>query len=199
MANAIPKTETYYAPDRAAWRQWLAQNHASCPGIWLIYYKKNSGKTRVSYDHAVEEALCYGWIDSTLNPIDEDCYMQLFMPRKDKSGWSKLNKERVKRLTAEGLMTPAGLERVTVAQKLGTWNQLDHVEDFVIPAELEAVFRKYKACRTYFESLSTWNKKYMLYRLHNAKRPETRKQRIDEITEALREQRLPDRLIPKKK
>jgi uncharacterized protein YdeI (YjbR/CyaY-like superfamily) len=199
MATAIPKTETYYAPDRAAWRAWLAANHATCTGIWLIYYKKDSGKTRVSYDHAVEEALCYGWIDSTLNPIDTDSYMQLFMPRKDKSGWSRLNKERVERLTTEGLMTPAGLERVAVAQKLGTWNHLDHVEDFVIPVELEHMFRQHKGCREYFETLSTWNRKYILYRLHNAKRPETRQKRIEEIMEALLQKRLPERLTPKKK
>ncbi len=199
MSTAIPKTETYYAPDRAAWRAWLAENHLSSPGIWLIYFKKDSGKTRVSYDHAVEEALCFGWIDSTLNPIDADCYMQLFMPRKEKSGWSKLNKERVERLTAEGLMMPLGIEKVEIAKKLGNWTHLDHVESFTIPPELEALFKKHKSCRSYFESLSAWNKKYILYRLHNAKLPATRQKRMDEITTAFLENRLPDRLVPKNK
>ena len=118
MAKAIDKSVTFYAPNRAEWRQWLQTNHKTSNGVWLIYYKKNSGKTRVPYDEAVEEALCFGWIDSTLNPIDDLCYMQLYMPRKDKSGWSKLNKDRVEKLTNLGLMTVAGQEKIDIAKQL---------------------------------------------------------------------------------
>src|SRR5437762_13424470 len=105
----------YYPKDRKAWRNWLMKYHSKEPGIWLIYYKKDSGKTRVSYNDAVEEALCFGWIDSTLRPGDEYYYMQLFMPRKPKSGWSKLNKERIKKLISNGLMTAAGIKTIDIA------------------------------------------------------------------------------------
>jgi uncharacterized protein YdeI (YjbR/CyaY-like superfamily) len=198
MSTAIPKTETYYAKDRKAWRKWLEKNHLSCAGIWLIYFKKDSGKTRVPYADAVEEALCFGWIDSTLNPIDEHCYMQLFMPRKEKSGWSKLNKERVARLEQEGLMTPAGLEKVRIAKTQGHWEQLDHIESFTLPEELEQAFKRNKKARAFFEGLSKTNKKYILYHVNNAKLPATRKLRVDAIIAAANEGRMLDRFIVKK-
>ena len=196
MASAIPKSQTYYAPDRADWRRWLAENHLSSPGIWLVYFKKNSGKTRVAYDEAVEEALCFGWIDSTLNPIDEDSFMQLFTPRKEKSAWSKLNKQRVEQLTAAGLMMPAGIAKVQAAQQSGTWHHLDHVEAFSIPPELEAAFQIHPNCRAFYDTLSNMNKKYILYRLHNAKRRETKQIRIEEIITAFKQSKLPDRYLP---
>jgi len=134
---AVLKTNTYYAKDRKAWRKWLEKNHLVSDGVWLIYFKKDSGKTRVDYADAVEEALCFGWIDSTLNAIDEHSYMQLFTPRKPRSGWSKLNKERVEALIAQGLMMPAGYEKIELGKKHGTWHKLDHIESFTLPAELE--------------------------------------------------------------
>ncbi len=191
MAQSIDKNERYYAKDRTNWRKWLEKHHQSSAGIWLVYYKKGSGKTRVAYDEAVEEALCFGWIDSTLNPIDEDCYMQLFMPRKPKSGWSKLNKERVEKLINQGLMTAAGLEKIDLAKQHGTWSKLDQVEAFSIPPELEKAFKANKAAKKHFDSLSTWNKKYLLYWLHNAKRPETRMNRIQDIVQSLAQQKMP--------
>ncbi len=133
MAKGIDKTTTFYSKDRKAWRNWLEKNHNASPGIWLIYYKKDSGKSRVAYADAVEEALCFGWIDSTMNPIDADSYMQLFTPRKEKSGWSKLNKERVEKLIQLGLMTDAGMKKIELAKKHETWNKLDHIEAFTIP------------------------------------------------------------------
>ena len=195
MANLIDKSQTYYAKDRKAWRKWLEKNHKTCGGIWLIYYKKNSGKTRVAYDAAVEEALCFGWIDSTLNPRDEDSYMQLFTPRKEKSGWSKLNKDRVERLIAEGLMTEAGLEKIEAAKKHGTWNKLDHIESYSIPPDLDKFLKENVACKTFFESLSNTNKKYILYYLHNAKREATRQLRIEEIITAFKSNTLPSKFI----
>jgi uncharacterized protein YdeI (YjbR/CyaY-like superfamily) len=94
MSKSNEPIERFYARDRAEWRAWLEQHHATAPGIWLIYYKKESGKPRVAYDDAVEEALCFGWVDSRPNAIDDDSYMQLFSPRKPKSPWSKINKQR---------------------------------------------------------------------------------------------------------
>lgn len=102
-------TETFYAKNRKEWRAWLAKNHAQAKEIWLIYYKKHSGKPRIPYDHAVEEALCYGWIDSTVKTVDQDSIAQRFTPRRHGSAWSELNKERVRALVAAGKMTAAGM------------------------------------------------------------------------------------------
>jgi len=93
-----PELKTVYARDRKAWRNWLQKNHSKSAGVWLIYYKKSSGNPRLEYNDAVEEALCFGWIDSTIRPIDEKKYMQRFTPRKPKSGWSALNKHRVEKM-----------------------------------------------------------------------------------------------------
>ena len=198
MGQSIPKTETYYAKDRKAWRKWLEKNHTTSPGIWLIYYKKDSGKTRVPYADAVEEALCFGWIDSTLNPGDEHYYTQLFMPRKEKSGWSKLNKDRVEQLIKDGLMTPAGHAKIDIAKHHGTWSKLDGIESVSIPPELEIAFKANKKAKLFFETLSKTNKKYILYHVNGAKRAETKAQRIDAIITAANEQKMLDRFIVRK-
>jgi uncharacterized protein YdeI (YjbR/CyaY-like superfamily) len=104
--------KTLYAKSRAQWRAWLSRHHATAPEIWLIYYKKDSGKPRIPYNHAVEEALCYGWIDSLLKPVDADRYAQRFSPRRPTSRLSAMNRERVRRLIAAGRMTQAGLDRI---------------------------------------------------------------------------------------
>ncbi len=193
MAGAIPKTNTFYAEDRASWRKWLADNHDSYPGIWLVYYKKGSGKTRVNYDEAVEEALCFGWIDSTLNPIDELCYMQLYTPRKPKSGWSKLNKDRIEKLIANGLMTPAGMAKIEIAQQNGMWSKLDHVEAFTIPAELCLAFDNNPQALAYYNSLASSNKKMILYHINNTNKLETRMNRINDIIAAANNNKMLDR------
>ena len=193
MAGAIPKTNTYYAEDRAAWRKWLSENHDSSPGIWLVYYKKGSGKTRVNYDEAVEEALCFGWIDSTLNPIDELCYMQLYTPRKPKSGWSKLNKDRVEKLIGSGLMTPAGMAKIEIAQQNGMWSKLDHVEAFTIPADLSVAFENNPQALAYYNTLASSNKKMILYHINNTNKQETRMNRINDIIAAANNNMMLDR------
>lgn len=195
----IAKTNTFYAKDRKAWRKWLDENHLTSEGVWLIYYKKDSGKTRVDYADAVEEALCFGWIDSTLNPIDEHSYMQLFTPRKPKSGWSKLNKDRIARLIEQGLVMPAGLEKIDIAKQHGTWHKLDGIESYSIPEELETAFKKNKKAKAFFDTLSNTNKKYILYYVNGAKLAATKAKRIDEIISAANEQRMHDRFIVRKK
>lgn len=195
MATGIPKTNTYYARDRKAWRKWLEKNHAASSGVWLVYYKKNSGKTRVEYADAVEEALCFGWIDSTLNPIDEDSYMQLFTPRKPKSGWSKLNKDRVEKLTEQGLMAPAGLEKIEIAKENGMWSKIDHIESFTIPPILEKAFAKNKKANEFFEALSKTNKKYILYFINNVKSEEMKQKRVSEIIADANNGKMHDRFI----
>lgn len=176
-----PEVKSYYAKNRKAWRNWLQKNHLKETGVWLIYYKKGSGKTRVSWEEAVEEALCFGWIDSIAKPIDEEKYKQKFTPRKTKSVWSAINKKKVELLIQQNLMMPAGWEIIETGKKNGSWTQLDHVENFVIPPELEKFFVKNKTVLKYFESLSKFRRKQWLYRMNSAKLPETKKKRLEEL------------------
>jgi uncharacterized protein YdeI (YjbR/CyaY-like superfamily) len=199
MAKVIDQYVEYYAKDRLAWRKWLLKNHLKEKGVWLIYYKKTSDKTRVSYVDAVKEALCFGWIDTTSRPIDEFSYKQLFVPRKEKSSWSKLNKSYVEKLTKQGLMTEAGLEKVLIAKQNGHWEKLDHVEALTIPPDFEKALAKSKKATKFFNTLKGWNLKYLLYWLHNAKREETRQARIKEIMDALKQEKMPERFTRKPK
>src|SRR5688572_22490863 len=132
-------TETFYAPDRAAWRQWLADNHTTAKEIWLLYYTPESGKTYVEYIHAVEEALCFGWIDGIAKKIAPDCRAQRFTPRRPKGNWTELNKERVRRMIASGLMTEAGLK---VAPDLSTEN-FKIAEDILAALQADAQVWEY--------------------------------------------------------
>lgn len=171
----------FYAANRAEWRQWLQENHATAQGVWLIYFKKGSGKTRVEYAEAVEEALCFGWIDSVVKPIDEFSYKQLITPRKPKSNWSKLNKERVERLIEAGMMTEAGFRTIDIAKQKGTWNALDEVELLLIPTDLQAGFDNNPLAFQNWEAFSRSARRGILEWLLNAKRPETRAKRVEEI------------------
>jgi uncharacterized protein YdeI (YjbR/CyaY-like superfamily) len=179
----VEPTEQFYAPDRAAWRAWLEAYHAVSPGIWLVYYKQGSGKPRVAYSDAVEEAMCFGWIDSRPNRIDDERYTQLFTPRKVKSPWSKLNKERVERLTAAGLMTPAGLAAVEAAKAGGLWTVYDAVEALAIPDDLAVALAAHPAAEARFTAFSPSSKKNILWWIESAKKPETRARRIDETVQ----------------
>lgn len=179
--------KTYYAKDRKSWRAWLEKNHSKEQGVWLIYYKKSSGKNRVSYADAVEEALCFGWIDSIMHPIDEHKYKQKFTPRKTKSVWSALNKKRVEKLIKENLMEPAGLKIIATGKENGSWTKIDHVENFEIPGDLKKTFSRNKKLAKYFEGLGKFRQKQWLYRLGNAKLPETRAKRISALVEEAKE------------
>jgi len=170
--------KTFHPKTRKAWRSWLEKNHAKSPGVWLIYNKKSAGKKRLDYAEAVEEALCFGWIDSTSRPLDDERYMQRFTPRKSKSGWSGLNKKRIEKMMAEGLMTKAGLEKIEAAKKDGSWQSLDHIDAIQLPEDFEKALAKNKKAKTNFENFPQFTKKQFLYRINSAKRPETRKERI---------------------
>jgi uncharacterized protein YdeI (YjbR/CyaY-like superfamily) len=176
----MPSSElkTYYAKDRQSWRKWLEKNHKRYPGIWLVYNKKSAGKQRLEYADAVEEALCFGWIDSTTRPVDDKKYMQRFTPRKPTSGWSGLNKKRVEKMIEQGLMTAAGLEKIELAKKNGSWEHLDHIEALQLPEDFEKALSKNKKAVANFQNFPTFTKKQFLYRINSAKRPETRKERI---------------------
>jgi uncharacterized protein YdeI (YjbR/CyaY-like superfamily) len=165
---------------RAEWRQWLEQNHTRPDGVWMISYKKSTGKPRVEYGEAVEEALCFGWIDSTANKLDEERSMQWFAPRKRRSGWSKPNKERVERLIAAGLMAEAGMAKITAAQQDGSWNALDAVEALEVPPDLAAALAAYPSAQTHFDAFPRSAKRAILAWISTAKTPATRAKRVEE-------------------
>ncbi|KUG06502.1 YdeI/OmpD-associated family protein [Solirubrum puertoriconensis] len=168
---------------RQEWRQWLEANHATAPGVWLVYYKKSSGQPSLSWAEAVQEALCFGWIDSKANTIDEYRYKQVFTPRKPRSVWSKINKQYIERLSAEGLMRPAGLEAIEVAKQNGSWTSIDSSENLEVPADLADALAAHDAARRNFEAFSPSNRKMLLQWLLSAKRPETRTRRVAEIVQ----------------
>ena len=169
---------------RAAWRRWLRSNHASASGVWIRFYRKASGRASVTYAEAVEEALCFGWIDSLVRSFDDESYVQLFTPRKRNSAWSRTNKERVERLTAAGLMTAAGLEKIEEARRNGSWESLDSVEALEVPEDLRRALARNRKARENFEKLSPSRKKQLLYRVNGARRAETRRKRIREVIAA---------------
>ena len=173
--------ETFYPENREAWRAWLMENGHTRKHIWLIYYKAKSGKPSLAYSDAVDEALCFGWIDSTSRPIDGDKYMQYFCPRKPNSVWSKINKKKVERLIREGRMTQAGMALVEKAKENGSWNILDSAEALEVPSDLEEALNAMEGAGLYFSALSRTDKRNLLQWLVLAKRPETRAKRIHEI------------------
>lgn len=173
--------ETSVHPEtRAEWRAWLEQNYARTEGVWLISYKKATGKPRVEYDDAVAEALCFGWIDSKPNKLDEERTMLWFAPRKAGSSWSRLNKDRVERMIAAGLMTEAGLAKIEAAKQDGSWHALDAVEALEIPADLQDALAAFPSAGRHFDAFPRSVKRGILEWIANAKRPETRAKRIDE-------------------
>jgi uncharacterized protein YdeI (YjbR/CyaY-like superfamily) len=175
--------EMYCPASQQDWRDWLEVNHQSKQSVWLIYYKKKIDIPSITYEGAVDEALCFGWIDSTRKNLDQDKFMQYFCRRKPASVWSKVNKARVERLMAEGLMKPAGMQSVEKAKQNGSWNILDEVEEVIIPADLMKAFALNPGAADYFSGLSRSVRKMILQWLVLAKRPETRERRITEIAE----------------
>lgn len=180
MLETNNQVELYYAKDRTDWRHWLEANHATSPGVWLVYYKKHTDQPSVAYSDAVEEALCFGWVDSRPNVLDDERYKQLFSPRKPKSPWSKLNKQRVEKLIQQGLMTSAGLEKIEAAKQDGSWSAYDSIEDLVIPPDLEQALAANPAANQNFQAFSNSSKKNILWWIGSAKQPATRIKRIEE-------------------
>lgn len=167
---------------RTAWRKWLKQNHNSKPSVWLVYYKQKSDIPSISWGEAVDEALCFGWIDSKRITLDDDKFMQFFSKRKPNGTWSKINKVKICLLIAAGLMTKAGYESMEKAKQNGSWTILDDVEKLKIPKDLLAAFKTKKGSKKYFLTLSRSLRKAHLQWLVLSKRPETRQKRISQIT-----------------
>jgi uncharacterized protein YdeI (YjbR/CyaY-like superfamily) len=179
----IPPPNSIQANTRAAWRSWLAANHQQPDGIWLISYKKAAGKGTLDYNDAVEEALCFGWIDSKPNKLDTERTMLWFAPRKPKTGWSKLNKERIERLMASGQMTPAGLAKIETAKQDGSWSSLDGVEALEIPPDLADALSAYANATDNFAAFPRSAKRGILEWISTAKKAETRAKRIAETAQ----------------
>ncbi len=173
--------------DRASWRAWLEENHATSPGVWLIAFKKETGRPRVEYEEAVEEALCFGWIDSVPGKMDDGKFKQLFTPRKPRSNWAGTNKARVEKLTAAGLMRPAGQRMVDLAKQTGTWDALNEVEQQIEPPDLLAAFDAFEKAKQNWSAFSPSSRRAILDWIRQAKTAETRQKRINE-TATLAEQ-----------
>lgn len=172
--------KTFRARTRKDWRKWLAKNHAKEKGVWLIMYRKDSKVANVNYAEAVEEALCFGWIDSVKKKRDAESSIQFFSQRKPKSNWSKLNRERADKLTKQGLMTRPGQAVIDLAKTTGTWTALEEMENTVIPSDLKKLFDKNVTAFNNFQAFPPSSKKMILTWILGAKTPETRHKRITE-------------------
>jgi uncharacterized protein YdeI (YjbR/CyaY-like superfamily) len=168
------------------WEQWLADNHSSSDGVWLQFFKKASRKKTITYAEAVEEALCYGWIDGQSKSYDSESWLQKFTPRRPGSVWSKINVQRVERLIEAGKMKPAGFQQIEAAKLDGRWEKAyDSPATATIPDDFLHELAKDKQARTFFETLNKSNIYAITWRLQTAKKPETRAKRMKAILEML--------------
>jgi uncharacterized protein YdeI (YjbR/CyaY-like superfamily) len=172
------------------WKEWLATNYAISPnGVWLRIFKKNSDETTITYDEALDEAICFGWIDSQKKAYDEKSWLQKFTPRRSKSIWSKRNKSRVAKLIKEKRMQPSGLKEIEAAKKDGRWDKAyDSPSQMEIPADFLAILRKDKQAYEFFKTLNKANIYAITWRLETAKKPETREKRMQIILKMMKKQ-----------
>ena len=168
---------------RAAWRQWLEKHHSAAPGIWLVFAKKHTGLPTLTYEHAVQEALCFGWIDSLVKSIDDRFHMQMFTPRKPKSAWSATNKARLTKLMKAGVMAPAGLAAVETAKKTGSWNAYAPVDKMTIPPELQRAFDANPDAKKNWPTYTASAQRSFLHMVNGAKRPGTREKYVKRVIE----------------
>jgi len=180
QASAKEVAREVYFADRAALRAWLAEHHASHAAIWLVYDKQRAGVRGLSYDDIVEEASCFGWIDSVAGRVDEDRAKLYFSPRTPKSVWSALNTRRVASLLERGLMTPAGQSKIDAAKRDGSWTTLDAFERLEVPADLAKALRASPKAKSHFDAFPAGARKQILTWIGSAKRPETRAKRVAE-------------------
>lgn len=172
--------KTFHARTRKEWRNWLEKNHQSENSVWLIIYHKSSETESIYYNDAVEEAICFGWIDSIAHKRDDESKYQFFSRRKPKSNWSKANRERAEKMTAANLMTESGKKLIELAKKTGTWDALTDVQNAVIPEDLQKELNNDKTALKNFLSFPPSSKRIILEWILNAKKAETRNKRIKE-------------------
>ena len=184
MLHDTKEFDTLYITDRNDWRNWLKINHESVNEIWLIYYKKDTGKKRIPYNDAVEEALCFGWIDTTVRKVDDEIYIQKYLPRKKNSKLSEINKKRAEKMISEGKMTQAGQEKIDSAKKNGNWeNAYGKKEKQEIPDDLLKALSKNEKALTNFLNFAKGYQNTYIYWLNDAKKTETRIRRMNKIIE----------------
>jgi uncharacterized protein YdeI (YjbR/CyaY-like superfamily) len=174
------EADRLHPASRAEWRAWLAEHHGGSGGVWLVLWRPSSGRTDLSYEEAVQEALCFGWIDGKAARLDDQRTMLRFSPRKQGSGWARSNKLRIERLLADGLMTEAGLARIEEAKRDGSWTRLDAVEDLVVPEDLAAAFADRPGAREHWDGFPRSVRRAALAWIAEAKRPQTRARRVGE-------------------
>jgi len=171
---------------RQAWRSWLQKNHATVTEVWLVFYKRHTGKPTLSYNDAVEEALCFGWIDGVKRSVDEERYMHRFSPRLMGSKWSESNRKRVARLVDAGLMTPSGQRSIDEAKLNGNWDTPARPSmDMPMPPELASRLKRHKKAARFFESLAPSYRRQYIAWIATARRDETRTRRLDEAMQLL--------------
>ncbi len=159
-------SEEFIPKNRGHWREWLKLNHNRTNGLWIIFYKKTSKYYNLSYEEARDEALCFGWIDSTKCKIDETKFKQYFSPRRKNSGWSSFNKKKIKELINLGLMTQAGFSVIEQAKKNGTYYIFDNIENLNLPKELEEEFKNNKKAKEIYDKLTYKERKHILYKIY---------------------------------
>jgi uncharacterized protein YdeI (YjbR/CyaY-like superfamily) len=187
-----PHLSTLPFPTPRAWESWLKKNHATAPGVWLKFAKKSSGIPTVVYKDALDVALCYGWIDGLVRTLDADYYVQRFTPRRPRSKWSQINCNKADALIAAGKMQPAGLRHIQAAKSDGRWESAyGSPKTITVPADFKKALAANPAAKTFFATLTGRNHYAILYRLYDAKRPETRARRIAQYIKMLNEQRRP--------
>lgn len=173
-------------PTSDAWRSWLERQHASSPGVWLVLHKKGGSVTQLTYEDALQEALCYGWIDGQVSRRDEQSYRQRFTPRRRGSAWSRTNVERVDALIAAGLMQPAGLAEVEAAQADGRWGKAYAGQASAeLPDDLATAIAAVPAAQAMLDKLDSANRYALIYRVNDAKRADTRERRIRQFVAML--------------
>ena len=176
-----------YFQNRDEWGNWLKNNHAIAKGIWLIYNKKHTGKPTVYYNDAVEEALCYGWIDSIVKRVDDETYMQKYTHRNPKSSWSELNKQRVEKMITEGKMTEAGMRLVNIAKQNGKWDEAIKSQlNYVLSINLLEILKFDKSAFAKYEKLPSSHKKEYVSWIMDAKKEETRVRRTEKMITMLK-------------
>jgi uncharacterized protein YdeI (YjbR/CyaY-like superfamily) len=182
----LNEKELHYFKNTTEWRDWLHKNHSISKGIELVFYRVDSQFESMRWEEAVQVAICYGWIDSTVRKLDSERRKQVFTPRKQKSVWSKLNKTYIEKLIQDNLMHESGLKIIEIAKQNGSWETLDGVENLEIPSDLQKAFDENKTAFDNYKNFSPTYRKNYLYWLNQAKRLETRNIRIEEIVKFCR-------------
>jgi uncharacterized protein YdeI (YjbR/CyaY-like superfamily) len=184
---------------RAEWRQWLQQHHTRPAGVWLVTFRQGSGEPAPGYDASVEEALCFGWVDSRPRKLDARRTMLWFAPRQAGSGWARPNKQRVERLIAEGLMAPAGMAKIEAAKADGSWTRLDAVEDGIVPEDLAAALAAWPDARRQWEAFPRSARRGILEWIVQARTAATRDKRVQETARLAQDNIRANQWAPKPK